>query len=51
MIKLMEDELEVMVLEHEVPLVLGLLDECQREYTELMQRETTRDYTCTLTIR
>lgn len=47
----MEDEIEVMVLEHEVPLVLGMLEECQREYTELMLRETQRDYACRLSIR
>ena len=46
MIKLMEDELELMVREDEVPMVLGLLRECQEEYTEIMLRETTRDYVC-----
>ena len=51
MIKLMEDELELMVRQDEVPLVSGMLRECQDEYTEIMLRETTRDYACTLTIR
>lgn len=51
MVKLMEDELELMVREDEVPLVLGMLRECQDEYSELMLRETTRDYSCTLHVR
>ena len=51
MIKLMEEELELMVREDEVPLVLGMLRECQQEYTEIMLRETKRDYACTLNIR
>lgn len=51
MIKLMEDELELMVREDEVPMISGLLRECQEEYTEIMLRETTRDYACTLIVR
>lgn len=51
MVKLMEDELELMVREDEVPMVLSMLSECQEEYSELMLRETTREYSCRLTVR
>ena len=51
MIKLLEDNLELMVREDEVDLVNGMLDECQDEYSELMKRETTRDYATVLTVR
>mmetsp|Transcript_13798 Transcript_13798/g.17462 ORF Transcript_13798/g.17462 Transcript_13798/m.17462 type:complete len:83 (-) Transcript_13798:507-755(-) len=51
MIKLMEDELELMIREDEVPLVSGMLRECQEEYSEIMLRETTREYECNLIIR
>lgn len=51
MIKLMEEELELMVRQDEVPLVSGMLRECQSEYSEIMLRETTREYECNLTIR
>jgi V-type H+-transporting ATPase subunit E len=50
MIKLLEDDLEVMVREEEVDLVNGMLAECQEEYTDIMKRETTRDYACNLTV-
>ena len=50
MIKLLEDELEIKVREDEVSLVQGLVQECQREYTAIMKRETTRDYACELHI-
>ena len=47
----MEDEVEVMVRQEEVPLVSGMLRECQNEYTEIMLDKTTRDYACTISIR
>lgn len=50
MIKLLEDNLELKVREDEVDLVRGMIDECESEYTEIMKRETTRDYACTLTV-
>ena len=50
MIKLLEDNLELKVREDEVDLVRGMIDECESEYTEIMNRETTRDYACTLTV-
>ena len=51
MIKLLEDNLELKVREDEVDLVKGLIDDCESEYTEIKKRETTRKYTCILTIR
>lgn len=50
MIKLLEDNLELRVREDEVELVQGILSECEEEYTEIMKRETTRDYSCSLTV-
>ena len=46
MIKLLEENLELMVREDEVALVEGMLDECSQEFTDIMKRETTRDYSC-----
>ena len=51
MVKLMEDEIELMIRQDEIPLVSSMLRECQDEYTEIMLRSTTRDYACTLKIR
>ena len=50
MIKLLEDTLELKVREEEVSMVKGILAECESEYTEIMKRETTRDYACTLSV-
>lgn len=50
MIKLLEDNLELQVREDEVDLVKGILAECEEEYTEIMKRETTRDYSCSLSV-
>ena len=50
MIKLLEDTLELKVREEEVGMVKGILAECEAEYTDIMKRETTRDYACTLTV-
>ena len=50
MIKLLEDELELKVREQEVSMVQGILAECEAEYTDIMKRETTRDYACTLSV-
>ena len=36
--------------EDEVSMVKGLLRECENEFHEIMKRETTRDYHCTLTV-
>ena len=47
----MEDELELMVRQDEVPLVSGMIRECQDEYTQIMLQNTTRDYACNLSIR
>lgn len=50
MIKLLEESLELMVREDEVDLVKGILSECEEEYTDIMKRETTRDYSCSLSV-
>lgn len=50
MIKLLEESLELKVREDEVDLVKGILSECEEEYTEIMKRETTRDYSCSLSV-
>ena len=50
MIKLLEENLELMVREDEVSLVEAMLDECSQEFTDIMKRETTRDYSCSLTV-
>lgn len=50
MIKLLDDEVELKVRENEVDMVKGMLAECEAEFTEIMLRETTRDYTTTLSV-
>lgn len=50
MIKLIEEELELMVRENEVDLVRDMAAECEQEYSELMMRETGDEYSCTLTV-
>ena len=50
MIKLLEDQVELKVRKNETDLVQGLLAECEREYAEIMLRETTREYSCTLSV-
>ena len=42
--------MELRVREDEVPLVKSLLSECESEYTDIMKRETTRDYACSLSV-
>lgn len=50
MIKLLEENLELMVREGEVDLVQGMLADCESEYSELMERETGDAYTCKLSV-
>jgi len=50
MIKLLDDEVELQVREDEVDLVKSLLSECEQEYHDILLRETTREYNCTLTV-
>ena len=50
MIKLLDEEIELKVREDEVNLVQGMLASCQQEYTDIMKRETTRDYACSLSV-
>ena len=50
MVKLLEDNIELKVREDEIDLVKSIIDECEEEYTDLMKRETTRDYACSLTV-
>ena len=50
MIKLLEENIELQVREDEVSMIKGILRECENEYHEIMKRETTRDYHCTLSV-
>ena len=50
MVKLLEEELELMVREEEVSLVNGLISECESEYSSFMQKETGDEYACKLTV-
>ena len=50
MIKLLEESLELRVRENEVDLTKSLLAECEEEFTDIMKRETTRDYACSLSV-
>ena len=50
MIKLLEEEVEIKVREEEVSLVQDMLDDCQSQYSEIMLRETKREYKTTLTV-
>ncbi len=51
MIKLLEEELELMVREDEVEMIRGLCEECETEYSEFMKKETGDDYNCKLVVR
>lgn len=51
MIKLLEDEVELLVREEDVDLFQGLISECEEEFTAHMLEQTERDYATTLTIR
>ena len=44
MIKLLEEEVELKVREDEVSLVQAMIDDCETEYSEVMMRETQREY-------
>eukprot|EP00829_Urostomides_striatus_P010552 TRINITY_DN2492_c0_g1_i6.p3 TRINITY_DN2492_c0_g1~~TRINITY_DN2492_c0_g1_i6.p3 ORF type:complete len:112 (+),score=25.26 TRINITY_DN2492_c0_g1_i6:64-399(+) len=50
MIKLMEPDLQLIVVEKDKKMVEEVLKECEKEYEELMKKETERDYKCTLRI-
>ena len=50
MIKLLEEEVELMVRESEVDLVEGMVDDCESTFSELMERETGNEYSCKLTV-
>ena len=50
MIKLLEEEVEIKVREDEVSLVQDMLDDCQSQYSEIMMRETQREYKTTLSV-
>ena len=50
MVKLLEEEIELMVRENEVSLVEDLISECQEEYSDLMMRETGDEYNCDLKV-
>ena len=50
MIKLLEENVELRVREDEVDLVKSMIPACQSEYTDIMKRETTRDYATELSV-
>ena len=50
MIKLLEEEVELKVREDEVSLVQAMIDDCETQYSEVMMRETQREYKTTLTV-
>ena len=50
MIKLLEESVELKVREQEVGLVKGLLAEGEQEFADIMLRETTREYACSLSV-
>ena len=50
MIKLLDPELELKVREDEVDLVNSIIPECEAEFTDIMLKETTRDYMCSLSV-
>ena len=50
MIKLLEDEVELKVREDEVSLVQGMLDDCESQYSDIMMRETQREYRTSLSV-
>ena len=51
MIKLLEEEVELLVREEDVDLFQGLISECEEEFTAHMQEQTEREYATKLTIR
>ena len=51
MIKLLEENVELMVRENEVDLVKGMVDECESEFSDYMKSETGDDYTTKLEVR
>ena len=46
MIKLLEKKLLLMCRKEDHNLVKGLKSECEKEFTEIMKRETNEDYHC-----
>lgn len=50
MIKLLEEEVELMVRENEVDLVRDMLGECEDKFAQIMKDETGDDYSCKLTV-
>ncbi|CAD8132668.1 unnamed protein product [Paramecium pentaurelia] len=50
MIKLLEPRIELTCLEQDVQLVKSILGECQEEFSQIIKRETTKDFKTTLSI-
>lgn len=50
MVKLLEPTLEIKVRKEEVGLAESMLEECETEFSELMERETGTNYSCKLTV-
>ena len=50
MIKLLEDEIELMCREEEVDYINSIKRECENEYSDFMKKETGDDYNCKLSV-
>ena len=50
MVRLLEEEVELMVRENEVDLVQGMAADCEQEFSDLMMRETGEEYNCKLSV-
>ena len=50
MIKLLEKHLLVMCRKEDLSLVKSLKNECEKEFSEIMMRETKKEYSCNLEI-
>ena len=50
MIKLLDEGLELKVREDEVSLVESIIPECEAEFADIMLKETTREYSCELSV-
>ena len=48
---MLEDELDLVVREIDIDLTKGLLEECEEEFTQIMQQHTSREYSCKLNVR
>ena len=50
MIKLLEEEVELMCREEEIDFIKGICDECESKFADIMKKETGDDYNCKLSV-